>query len=154
METTSSIVHATDSTFEQEVLRAETPVMVDFWAPWCGPCKTMSEALDQVAPRVDGRVKIVKINVDENPRISSQFGIRSIPSLVFFREGKPVGMIPGVLPGKVLEEVLDRHAEGTLQRPVPPGDASPSYPLGTGGIARVPIRPDVNSSQKILVPFD
>jgi thioredoxin 1 len=117
MERTASIVHATDSTFENEVIHSDRPVMVDFWAPWCAPCLTMGETLEEVAPRMDGRVKIVKINVEENQMVAAQLGIRSIPALIFFKDGKPLRMISGALPARSLQEALDLHAEGKLATP-------------------------------------
>ena len=115
METTASIVHATDSTFESEVIRSDQPVMVDFWAPWCAPCLTMGQTLEEVAPKMHGRVKIVKINVDENPRVATQLGLRSIPSLIFFKDGRPVRMISGALSARSLREALDLLAEGKYE---------------------------------------
>jgi thioredoxin 1 len=110
----SPIVHATDQSFDQDVIQSEVPVMVDFWAPWCAPCRAMGQTLDQVAPEMDGRVKIVKVNVDENPQIASRFGIQSIPTLIFFRESEAIGMIPGALPAEALRKALELHAEDKL----------------------------------------
>jgi thioredoxin 1 len=110
----SPIVHATDGTFQQEVLDSDLPVMVDFWAPWCAPCRVMGQTLEQVAPEVSGKVKIVKINVDENPATASRFGIQSIPTLLFFRGGEAQGMIPGALPAAPLRQILALHGEGRL----------------------------------------
>jgi len=110
----SPIVHATDGTFQQEVLDSDLPVMVDFWAPWCAPCRVMGQTLDQVAPEVSGKVKIVKVNVDENPATASRFGIQSIPTLLFFRGGEAQGMIPGALPAAPLRQILALHGEGRL----------------------------------------
>jgi len=110
----SPIVHATDGTFDQDVIQSDLPVMVDFWAPWCAPCRTMGQTLDQVAPEMDGRVKIVKVNVDENPQIAARFGIQSIPTLIFFRESQAIGMIPGALPAEALRKALELHAEDKL----------------------------------------
>jgi len=89
-------------------------VMVDFWAPWCAPCLMMGRSLDQVAPEMAGKVKIVKINVDENPASASRFGIQSIPTLLFYVAGEPIGMVPGALPAEALREILRLHAEGKL----------------------------------------
>lgn len=111
----SPIVHVTDTTFQQEVLEADLPVMVDFWAPWCAPCRVMGQNLEEVAPEVDGKVKIVKINVDENPGTASRFGIQSIPTLLFFRGGEAQGMIPGALPAGPLRQILALHGEGRLE---------------------------------------
>lgn len=110
----SPIVHATDGTFQQEVLDSDLPVMVDFWAPWCAPCRVMGQTLEHVAPEVSGKVKIVKINVDESPATASRFGIQSIPTLLFFRGGEAQGMIPGALPAAPLRQILALHGEGRL----------------------------------------
>ena len=110
----SPIVHATDQSFDQDVIQSEVPVMVDFWAPWCAPCRTMGQTLDKVAPEMDGKVKIVKVNVDENPQIASRFGIQSIPTLIFFKDSEAIGMIPGALPAEALRQALNLHAEDKL----------------------------------------
>jgi thioredoxin 1 len=116
----SPIVHATDTTFQQEVMEADLPVMVDFWAPWCAPCRVMGQTLEQVAPEIGERVKIVKVNVDENPTTAARFGIQSIPTLLFFRHGEAQGMIPGALPAGPLRQILELHGEGRLQEAANP----------------------------------
>ncbi len=85
----------TDSSFKQEVLDSKMPVVVDFWAPWCGPCKIVSPVIDELAKEYEGKIKIGKVNVDENNKTSSQYGIMSIPSIVFFKNGKPVKTMIG-----------------------------------------------------------
>lgn len=112
---TETIVKATDASFEQEVLRSDIPVMVDFWAPWCAPCRAMGQTLEQVVPEMEGKVKVVKVNVDENPQTAATFGIRSIPTLIFFRGGEAEGMIPGALPPDALRKVLELHRDGKLK---------------------------------------
>jgi len=102
-----SYVVVTDSTFDQEVLKATTPVLVDFWADWCGPCKMIAPILDQLAAGYAGKAKIAKINVDENPQTSSQFGITSIPTLLLFKNGVVVDKAIGAVPKKVLAGKLD-----------------------------------------------
>ena len=86
----SEVVHATDASFESEVLQSGLPVVLDFWAPWCGPCKMIAPILDDIATELDGKVKVVKINVDENQQVAAKFGVRSITTLVIFNEGKVV----------------------------------------------------------------
>lgn len=80
----SNVIHTTDATFEQEVLKSDVPVLLDFWAPWCGPCRMIGPVLDDLSvdPQFEGKVKIAKMNVDENPTVPSQFGVRSIPFLI------------------------------------------------------------------------
>jgi thioredoxin 1 len=88
----------TDSSFEQDVLKSSEPVVVDFWAEWCGPCRMIGPALEEISNEMAGKVKIAKVNVDENPQIASQFGIRSIPALMLFKDGKLAAQKVGAAP--------------------------------------------------------
>lgn len=101
------VLHISDDTFEAEVLQSELPVLLDFWAPWCGPCKMIAPVLDQLAQEWEGRVKIVKMNVDENREIPAQFGVRSIPTLVVFKNGQVVANRAGALPKPQLEAFIN-----------------------------------------------
>ncbi|MBX9683229.1 MAG: thioredoxin [Hyphomicrobium sp.] len=95
----------TDSSFEQEVLQATEPVLVDFHAQWCGPCKAMAPALDQVASELAGKVKIVKVDVDENPKVTGTYGIRAMPTLILFKGGQVAAQHTGaIVQKKKLEE--------------------------------------------------
>jgi thioredoxin len=93
-----------DSNFETEVLKSAEPVVVDFWAEWCGPCKMIAPTLEQIAGEMNGKVKIVKLNVDDNPKTASNYGIMSIPTLVLFKNGEIASRVVGVKPKQQLEQ--------------------------------------------------
>ncbi len=96
--------HVTDASFDSEVLGSSEPVVVDFWAEWCGPCRMISPALEEIATEMEGKVKIAKLNVDENPDITIRYGVRSIPTLIMFKNGEPTSMQVGAAPKGRLTE--------------------------------------------------
>ncbi len=100
----SSVIHATDETFEAEVLKSDVLTVVDFWAPWCAPCRMISPALEEIAMEHEGRLRLVKVNVDEHTRYAASYGIQAIPNLLFFKDGKVVDQAIGALPKPVLAE--------------------------------------------------
>ena len=104
----NTVLHATDADFDSLVLASDQPVLVDFWAPWCGPCKMIAPILDDIATELDGKVKVVKINVDENQQVAAKFGVRSIPTLVIFNEGKVVATQVGALPKNQLIALIEK----------------------------------------------
>ena len=104
----SKPVEVTDDSFEQEVLKSETPVVVDFWAPWCGPCKMIGPILEEIADEYDGKVKIAKVDVDTHSKIASQYKVMSIPALFFFKDGELVDQVIGALPKAQLVEKVSK----------------------------------------------
>ena len=94
----------TDATFDSDVLGSTDPVVVDFWAEWCGPCRMISPALQEIALELDGKVKITKLNIDENPQTTVKYGVRSIPTLILFKNGEPTAMQVGAAPKGRLSE--------------------------------------------------
>lgn len=104
----NDIVTLQDSTFDQEVLKSETPVLVDFWAVWCGPCKAIAPAVDEVAAEFKGKVKVAKLNIDDHQGVPQQFGIRSIPTLLVFKGGRVVDTIVGSVPKSKIVAALQK----------------------------------------------
>ena len=104
-----AIREATDATFEEMVLKNDKPVVVDFWAVWCGPCKMVAPVVEELAADYDGRVKFTKMNVDENMGTPGRFGIRGIPTLLLFKGGEVVDQIVGAVPKGKLKEMIEKH---------------------------------------------
>lgn len=102
------VAEVTDQTFESEVLKSPVPVLIDFWAPWCGPCKAIAPVVEEVAGQYDGRLKVVKMNVDDNPQTPSRYGVRGIPNLILFKSGGVADQIVGAVPKAHLVRAIDR----------------------------------------------
>ena len=105
----SAAAPVTDSTFKAEVLDSDVPVLVDFWAPWCGPCRMVGPVVDEIADQYGEKLKVVKVNTDENPKIASKYGIRSIPTLMIFKGGEKVDMVVGAVPKTTLSTTMEKY---------------------------------------------
>ena len=105
----SEVLHINDADFESIVVNSDIPVLLDFWAPWCGPCKMIAPVLDELAPEFAGKVKIVKMNVDDNQTTPAQFGVRSIPTLLVIKNGQVVATQVGALPKTQLANFINQH---------------------------------------------
>jgi thioredoxin 1 len=108
MATESGLLQVNDKNFTEEVLQATLPVLVDFWATWCGPCRSISPIVEELAKEFTGRVKVTKLNVDENPATPSQYGVRGIPTLILFKEGKILDQIVGAVPKARLIAMIEK----------------------------------------------
>ncbi len=105
----TAILEVTDANFDEEVLKSEQPVLIDFWAVWCGPCKALAPIVDEVAQSYSGKVKVAKMNVDQNPGTPGRYGIRGIPTLLIFKGGQVKEQIVGYVPKETIEKAIDKH---------------------------------------------
>jgi len=108
MSENENLVHVTDGDFELQILKSEVPVLVDFWAAWCGPCRTVGPVVEELAGEYAGKVKMAKINVDENNQTPKRYGVRGIPTLMLFKDGQVVDQIVGAVPKSRIEELLSK----------------------------------------------
>ncbi|MEP7146818.1 MAG: thioredoxin [bacterium] len=113
-------IELTDANFEQEVLKSELPVLIDFWAVWCGPCKMIAPIVEEIAAEFDGKVKVGKLDIDNNQQVSVKYGIRSIPTLLIFKDGKIADQIVGAVPKSAIVQKLNAHI--TDNAPVKAGE--------------------------------
>lgn len=105
----SNVGEVTDATFEQEVLKSQLPVLVDFWAPWCGPCRAIAPVVEEIASDYTGKLKVLKLNTDENPKTAQSYRISGIPSLMVFKNGQPVEQVVGAVPKATLSNAIAKH---------------------------------------------
>ena len=103
----ADVQQVSDASFDSDVLQADVPVLIDFWAPWCGPCKAIGPVVEELAGEYDGRLKVVKMNVDDNPQTPAQYGVRGIPNLILFKSGEVKQQIVGAVPKGHLVKAID-----------------------------------------------
>ena len=102
------VVHLTDDSFDSEIIKSDLPALVDFWAPWCGPCKMVGPIVEELAEEYDGKVKVAKLNVDENQKIAAQYGVRSIPTLIMFKGGESIDQSVGASSKAAMNEMIKK----------------------------------------------
>lgn len=105
----ANVGEVTDANFEEEVLKSQLPVLVDFWAPWCGPCRAVAPVVEEIAKDYNGKLKVLKLNTDENPKTAQSYRISGIPSLMVFKNGQPVEQVVGAVPKPTISAAIDKH---------------------------------------------
>ncbi len=108
MTTEGNTIHLSDATFEAEILKSEIPALVDFWAPWCGPCRVVGPVVEELAQQYAGRIKVAKLNVDENPVTPGKYGIRGIPTIIVFKNGEVLEQVVGAVPKGNIEAMVKK----------------------------------------------
>ncbi|NPV05534.1 MAG: thioredoxin [Syntrophaceae bacterium] len=103
-----NVIHLSEGTFDAEVLQSSQPALVDFWAPWCGPCRAIGPILEELAGEYKGRIKVAKVNVDDNKKLAGDHGVMSIPTMILFKDGKVVDKVIGLVPKERLKALLDK----------------------------------------------
>lgn len=103
------VAEVTDANFETEVLKSELPVLVDFWAPWCGPCRALAPVIEEIANDYNGKLKVLKLNTDENPKTAQSYRISGIPSLIVYKNGQPVEQVVGAVPKNTISSAVEKH---------------------------------------------
>lgn len=104
-----ALIEVTDQSFDADVLKADLPVLVDFWAPWCGPCRLITPMVEELSKTYDGKLKVVKLNTDENPQIATNYHISGIPSLLLFKDGQVADQLVGAVPKARLDKMISQH---------------------------------------------